>query len=130
MAKDTQQCFEIIEAPNSLEHFYLNGNKLTMIGAGVLKSPGHPAGNQQYYNQHPFLRLIYRLRTLHLFFKRLDGVSVYMGEYALQSFKKRVSFEGFSYFEYIFFRKTRNFNKQYILGPRETLNSWQYGVKP
>ena len=44
-------CFELTENDTSLEKTFQDGNKVILIGAGLLKYPGHPKGNQQYHNK-------------------------------------------------------------------------------
>jgi hypothetical protein len=66
----------------------------------VLRSPGHPAGNQIFAKQLPFLGLTKKQTQFPIFYIELNGDVVYMGCYSLLDYKKKVSFEGFSYFEY------------------------------
>ena len=90
--------------PDSLEGFYTGGNTLRIIGAGRMRSPGHPAGNQQYHSQLPFLRLASVQRLFPAYY--CDGsVKIHMGDYALHSFQKKESFEGFTYFVFTLLRK-------------------------
>ena len=85
--------------PNSLEGFRINGNVLTKIGVGRLKSPGQPAGNQIYYNQVDFIRTAGKQKRFPVYHKVGETVT-YMGEYSLDCIYKRHSFEGFTYFSY------------------------------
>ena len=89
--------------PNSLEGFYNGGNSLKMIGAGRISSPGHPAGNQQYHSQG-FLRQA-SIQRLFPAYYCCGPVKIHMGDYALHSFKKKESFEGFTYFLFTLHRK-------------------------
>lgn len=86
---------------DSLESIQMDGRVVYIIGPGVLKSPGHPAGNQQIYRQliifniastRPFLFKIYN--------KDLNNHTEYLGEYRLIDYKIKISFEGFRYYEY------------------------------
>jgi hypothetical protein len=90
--------------PNSLEGFYNGGNSLRMIGAGRRLSPGHPAGNQQYHSQLPFLRQASK-QWLFPAYYCCGPVKIHMGDYAVHSFKKKESFEGFTYFVFTLHRK-------------------------
>jgi hypothetical protein len=90
--------------PNSLEGFYNGGNSLRMIGAGRLCSPGHPAGNQQYHSQLPFLRQASK-QWLFPAYYCCGPVKIHMGDYTVHSFKKKESFEGFTYFLFTLHRK-------------------------
>ena len=90
--------------PNSLEGFCNGGNTLKMIGVGRQRTPGHPAGNQQYHSQMAFLRLAYTQRLFPAYY--VDGdMKIYMGEYSVYSLKKKQSFEGFTYFLFTLIRK-------------------------
>lgn len=122
-SKEVLLCIEVLQAYDSLEGFYRGGNKLTLIGVGMMKSPGHPSGNQQFHSQISFLRLLSKEKVLPMYCKRLDGVSIYMGEYSLQTFKKRTSFEGFGYFEYTLLRKPNSL-QCVCVGPKSTLLAW------
>lgn len=90
--------------PDSLEGFYNGGNTLRVIGAGRMRSPGHPAGNQQYHSQLAFLRLASVQRLFPAYYS-CGPVKIHMGDYALHSFKKKQSFEGFVYFVFTLLRK-------------------------
>jgi hypothetical protein len=99
----------VIDHPDSLEKIERDGQIVKVLGKGVMKSPGHPAGNQQYYRQLPFLQhssikpylsLIYNKDT----FGRIE----YLGQYKLLSFKIKMAFEGFRYFEFTMMRAIRS----------------------
>ena len=90
--------------PDSLEGFCNGGNTLRVIGAGRMRSPGHPAGNQQYHSQVAFLRLASVQRIFPAYYC-CGPVKIHMGDYALHSFKKKESFEGFTYFLFTLHRK-------------------------
>lgn len=98
---------DVNEARDSIERFEQGGNKLILIGNGIIKSPGHPAGNQQYSSQVPIINSLIKASCITVNHQKLDGTTVFMGEYYFKSIVKRVSFEGFSYFEYILLRKNR-----------------------
>jgi hypothetical protein len=89
--------------PESLECVQNNGNTIKMLGTGRMKTPGHPAGNQQYSSQAPFLRAA--SKGLFPVYWRVDSLVTYMGEYTVDSFQKKQSFEGFTYFVFTLFRK-------------------------
>lgn len=92
--------------PESLEGFENQGNILKMLGTGRMKTPGHPAGNQQYSSQAPFLRAASVQRVFPVY-SRVDSVDTYMGKYSIDSFRKKQSFEGFTYFVFTLHRKSR-----------------------
>ncbi len=99
--------------PDSLEGFYSGGNRLRIIGSGRIRSPGHPAGNQQYHSQ-TILRQAYVQRLFPAYYCD-RSVKIYMGEYQLHSFAKKESFEGFTYFVFTLIRRK--------LPPRNTPDS-------
>jgi len=99
---------EVREAIGSIERFEQGGNKLILIGNGIVRSPGHPAGNQQYSSQVPIITSLVKSSHINVTYKKLDGSVVFMGEYYFNSISKRVSFEGFSYFQFVLIRKNKN----------------------
>jgi hypothetical protein len=99
---------EVREATGSIVRFVQGGNKLILIGNGIVKSPGHPAGNQQYSSQVPIINSLIKSSHINVTYKKLDGSTVFMGEYYFTGISKRVSFEGFSYFQFTFIRKNKN----------------------
>jgi hypothetical protein len=88
---------EIVEHPKSLERFAQHDNILHKLGVGKFLSPGHPAGNQQLHSQMPFFNSASK-HNFQVYKKALNGETHYMGEYMLEDYKKKMSFEGFSYF--------------------------------
>lgn len=92
--------------PQSLERFENNGHILKKIGVGRMASPGRPGGNQQYYSQLEFVRTLKVQRLFPVFYNMGHKIE-YMGEYALETFTKRQSFEGFTYFIYTMHRKKK-----------------------
>ena len=99
----------VIDHPDSLEKIEREGQIVKVIGKGIMKSPGHPAGNQQYYSQilflhnasiKPYLFPIYNRDTAN----RIE----YLGQYKLLSFKIKMSFEGFRYYEFTMVRSVRS----------------------
>jgi len=100
---------EIHEHPNSLEKFTQGGKVLFKIGVGRMLSPGHPAGNQQLHSQMPFFKSSYLLSInggLPVY-RLTYGKRVFMGNYVLVDYKKRMSFEGFTYFLFILHRREK-----------------------
>jgi len=91
---------KIIEHPKSLERIEQHGHIIYVLGNGLLRSPGHPAGNQLIASQLKFLSLTQKQRLFPIFKIELSGDVVYMGKYKMLEYKKKLSFEGFSYFEY------------------------------
>jgi len=95
---------EIVEHPKSLERFTQHGNILYKVGVGKFLNPGHPAGNQQLHSQMPFFKSAAK-HNFQVYKRATDGESQYMGEYLLDDYKKKMSFEGFSYFQFKMRRK-------------------------
>lgn len=101
----SRQSITVTYHPNSLEGFDSRGHILTILGAGRVTTPGHPAGNQQYSSQGKFFRAASIQKTFPVYHK-VDESVTYMGEYAFDSFKKKQSFEGFTYFAITLYRTT------------------------
>ena len=95
---------------DSLESIERDGKIIYMVGPGVLKSPGHPAGNQQHTRQAKLFRVA---STKPYYFKIFNtdynGYTEYMGEYSILDYKIKISFEGFRYYEYKMVR-VKSFN--------------------
>ena len=86
---------------DSLESIQFNGRIIYIIGPGVLKSPGHPAGNQQYNRQFTIFNVASTKPYLFkIFNKDLEGRTEFLGEYKLLDYKIKMSFAGFRYYEY------------------------------
>jgi hypothetical protein len=89
---------------DSIESIDRSGQIVKVIGKGVMKSPGHPAGNQLNERQKSFFKnsrfLIYN--------KDLEKKIEYLGEYALLGYKIKRSFEGFRYYEFTMSRVIRS----------------------
>lgn len=95
---------EIAVHPKSLERFTQHGNILYKLGVGKFLNPGHPAGNQQLHSQIPFFKSAAK-HNFQVYKIGADGVSQYMGEYFLDEYKKKTTFEGFSYFQFKMMRR-------------------------
>lgn len=88
---------------DSLESIQYGGRFVTLVGKGILKSPGHPAGNQQYYNQLDILRnSSIKPYLFNIFRRSLHNKTTFLGMYTLHDYKIKESFEGFRYFEFKF----------------------------
>ena len=99
----------VIDHPNSLEKIERDGKIVKVIGKGIMKSPGHPAGNQQYHSQMPFLLHASVKPYLFSIYNRDSANRIeYLGKYKLLSFKVKMAFEGFRYFEYTMVRSVRS----------------------
>lgn len=99
----------VIDHPGSLESIERDGQIVKVLGKGLTKSPGHPAGNQQYSNQMPFLLHSAKIPYLFpIYNKDSAGRIEYLGQYKLLWYKIKMSFEGFRYFEYTMVRFVRS----------------------
>ena len=86
---------------DSLESIERDGHIVYVVGPGVLKSPGHPAGNQQFNRQFTMFKIASTSPYLFKIYNRdLEGHTEYLGEYKILDFKIKMSFAGFRYYEY------------------------------
>ena len=99
----TTCCIYIVQSKGSYEYFERNDSVLVCIGQGPKSSPGHPSGNQYDSNQL-LLHGPSSLQHLYPVFRIFSDSVEYVGKYRLIDWRKRVSFEGFAYYEYKFTR--------------------------
>jgi hypothetical protein len=97
--------YVVEESARSLERFDCGDNVFYKLGEGKMLSPGHPSGNQMYNRMLPIIKNFIKQRLFPVFVKRSDGTYIYKGKYIYDSFRKKTSFEGFSYFEIRMLRK-------------------------
>ena len=88
----------------------LRKNRIILFpGFGLMKTPGHPSANQSLERQGEFLEKYKKQGYLPIFYTNpLGGGVLYLGDYKLKGLLKKVSFEGFQYYEYTFYRITKN----------------------
>ena len=98
-------CIYIVQCKRSYEYFERNDSVLVCIGQGPKSSPGHPSGNQYDSNQL-LLHGPPSLQGLYPVFRIFSDSVEYVGNYRLIGWRKRISFEGFAYYEYKFTRST------------------------
>jgi hypothetical protein len=95
----------VIDHKDSFEKIEREGKIVKVLGKGVMKSPGHPAGNQQYYSQRSLLlHASIKPYLFPVYNKDTDGHIEYLGQYKLLRFKIKMSFEGFRYYEFTMVR--------------------------
>jgi len=112
----------VIDHPCSLEKIERDGKIVKVLGKGIMKSPGHPAGNQQYYSQIPFLQnASIKPYLFPVYNKDADGRIEYLGQYKLLSFKIKMSFEGFRYYEFTMMQSVRSTPGVEPVFPPETI---------
>jgi len=98
--------FTIIECPNSYEKILRGGNVIRVIGRGRQLSPGHPAGNQQRENQLPILNFLTKNTNIPFSHCLQNGHIQYLGQYRFNNMNKKITQEGFQYFEFEFYRNS------------------------
>lgn len=99
----------VIDHPDSLERIERDGQIVKVIGKGLMKSPGHPAGNQQYHRQTDFIIEATKKPYLFpVFNKDSYGRLEYLGDYKYMDMKIKIAFAGFRYFEFTMVRVNRS----------------------
>ena len=93
----------IVDTPKSFERVVRGGGIIYCLGTGMKSSPGYPCGNQCISSQTKFCRSSQRDGKLPVFHTR-DGQVEYMGKYIVLGHRKKMSFSGFTYFEYMLYR--------------------------
>jgi hypothetical protein len=88
----------------SIEKIERGGQIVTLVGNGILKSPGHPAGNQFNENQLPF----FKTKRILIYNRDLEKKIEFLGTYVILRHKIKVSFEGFRYYEFTMKRVIRS----------------------
>lgn len=89
---------------DSIEKIERDGQIVKVIGRGIMKSPGHPAGNQLNESQIP----LFRAGRFRIYNKDLEKKIEYLGEYVILGYKIKRSFEGFRYYEFTMMRVIRS----------------------
>lgn len=99
----------VIDHPESLESIERDGQIVKVLGKGRMKSPGHPAGNQQSFSQMSILQHSTKEPYLFSIYNRDTALRTeYLGQYKLLWYKIKMSFEGFRYYEYTMVRSVRS----------------------
>jgi hypothetical protein len=112
----------VIDHKDSLEKIERDGQIVKVVGKGIMKTPGHPAGNQQFSRQVPFFVEITKQPYLFpIYNKDTAGHIEYLGQYRYLQYKIRMSFVGFRYYEYTMARSVRNTpGVEYVFPPEIT----------
>ena len=100
----------IIDDPRTLESITNEGRVVRIVGRGHLISPGRPGRNQNLKDQMKLRLEFYNHRYLPVLYCTKNGV-MFMGLYSLAAISKKISENGFTYYEYKMHREVR---------PRET----------
>lgn len=93
---------------DSIESRRPDGQMIKVIGKGILRSPGHPGGNQSIEGQRNLMRAFIKQIYLPIFIIETDNTINYMGNYYLARYDKKMSFAGFAYYEFTMHRCRRS----------------------
>jgi hypothetical protein len=104
----TKVDIHLIDHPGSYNRILYNGRLIEYTGFGRMKSPGHPSAHQDSKKQDKFLDLYRQQGSVPIFHTESSGVIKFLGNYKIKSLRKKLSFEGFQYYEYIFARISIN----------------------
>lgn len=91
---------KITDDKDSLEYIRPDKHVIKTLGTGLMRSPGHPSGNQIYEKQQPFYNTLIKYKCVPLLHKYIDGTVEFLGYYRLINTKIKVSNEGFRYYEF------------------------------
>ena len=86
-------------APGSYDRVVMEGKFVYCVGNGMKSSPGHPSANQLEYRQRIFYKSYILQNEIPVLYQTAIGGVKLLGFYKLNDVRKRVSDEGFSYFE-------------------------------
>jgi hypothetical protein len=89
---------------DSIEKIERDGQIVKLVGNGILKSPGHPAGNQLNESQLPF----FKTKRFLIYNKDLEKKIEFLGTYVILRHKIKRSFEGFRFYEFTMKRVIRS----------------------
>ena len=89
---------------DSLEKIERNGQIVKIIGKGLMKSPGHPAGHQIDYRQAD----IFNTSCKPPYMFTIYNDQKFLGRYSMLSYKIKLSFEGFRYYEFTLLRSSNS----------------------
>lgn len=90
---------KITDHTGSYDRITLNGKFVYYVGRGIKPSPGHPGANQFVHKQRLFYRSMELQNEFPILHKLKQGGVELLGKYKVKDVRKRVSDEGFSYFE-------------------------------
>jgi hypothetical protein len=90
--------------PDSLEKVERKGQIVKIVGRGVMKSPGHPAGHQVDYRQYDIFNTSCRPPYTFTLYKDNE----FLGQYIMLNHTIKLSFEGFRYYEFTLSRVSYN----------------------
>lgn len=91
---------KITDHKESLESLRPDNHVIKIVGSGIMKSPGHPAGNQFSQRQVPLIRSLSIYNQVPVLHKRYDGYVEFLGYYRFLATKIKLSESGFKYYEF------------------------------
>jgi len=94
------ECIKITDDYESYHWISSNRAIIRYVGFGPLKSPGHPAANQQYDRQKPFVESWDKRTPVCVLFKDRAGNVMCMGTYYVRNMRKCLGNEGLTYFTF------------------------------
>jgi len=104
------ECFTITHHRDSYEKIIQGGRVIRILGKGPVKTPGRPAGNQNFQQQ---TKLFYNVKMnanlFPVFYSDSKGSIRFMGTYTFMNYEKKISPSGFTYFELTFHRLYREY---------------------
>jgi len=99
---------KITDDLRSLESMRHDKHVVKVLGKGLMKSPGHPSGNQLNAHQLPFFETLIKYNQVPVLHKTLDGYVTFLGYYNHSNTKIKVSKEGFRYYEHTLHRYNKS----------------------
>lgn len=97
--QDGISSLKITDHAGSYDRITLGGKFVYYVGKGIKSSPGHPGANQLETKQRMFYRSFTLQNEVPILHKSKRGGVELLGYYKVKDVRKRVSDEGFSYFE-------------------------------
>ncbi len=91
---------KLTEHPRSYHRILKGGQTIYYVGIGSHTTPGHPTGNHQWESQSPFIRSLKHCTIFPVLYKRYEGAVIFMGNYQVKMHNKKISNEGFTYYEF------------------------------
>ena len=89
---------------DSIEKIERGGHIIKMVGKGLMRSPGHPGGNQCFQRQMSLLKP----PTFPIYNKDIDKRVEYLGRYKVLNYEIKLSDAGFKYYLFTMARVRRS----------------------
>lgn len=91
---------KLVASSESLDRVREDLRVVYKVGIGLMKSPGHPSGNQLYHRQFPIIASLQKYKSLPVLRVWPDGTTEYFGRYKYEELYPRLTPEGFKYYEF------------------------------